>query len=94
MKKSNFLFPALLTGLMLCDPALAAAGTQSINTLFQTILTTLQGVSLVVVTIALVWAGYKIIFTSATLLGRRLSGCRSLAGRFAGGLNGNVKPAV
>ena len=68
MKKSNFLFPALLTALMLCDPALAAAGTQSINTLFQTILTTLQGVSLVVVTIiALVWAGYKIIFTSATL---------------------------
>ena len=54
MKKSNFLFPALLTALMLCDPALAAAGTQSINTLFQTILTTLQGVSLVVVTIALV----------------------------------------
>ena len=67
MKISNFLFPALLTALMLCDPALAAAGTQSINTLFQTILTTLQGVSLVVVTIALVWAGYKIIFTSATL---------------------------
>ena len=28
MKKSNFLFPALLTALMLCDPALAAAGTQ------------------------------------------------------------------
>lgn len=67
MKKSNLLFPSLLAALMLCDPALAAAGTQSVNTLFQTILTTLQGVSIVVVTIAIVWAGYKMIFTSANL---------------------------
>lgn len=67
MKKTNFLFPAFLAALMLCDPALAAAGTQSVNTLFQTILTTLQGVSIVVVTIAIVWAGYKMIFTSANL---------------------------
>lgn len=67
MKNTKFLIPALFALLAVCEPALAAAGTQSVNKLFQTILTTLQGVSLVVVTIALVWAGYKIIFTSASL---------------------------
>lgn len=49
------------------DPALAAAGTQSVNNLFQTILGVLQGVSLVVVTISILWAGYKMIFTAATI---------------------------
>lgn len=67
MKKSNFLFPALLAALMLCDPALAAAGTQSINNLFQTILTTLQGVSILVVTIAIVWAGYKVLYLGVNI---------------------------
>ena len=57
MKKSNLLFPALLAALMLCDPALAASGTQALNNTLQTILGVLQGCSLVVVTIAIGWAG-------------------------------------
>lgn len=65
MKKSNLLFPALLAALMLCDPALAASGTQALNNTLQTILGILQGCSLVVVTIAIGWAGYKILFTPA-----------------------------
>ena len=31
MKKNNFLFPAALAALILSDPALAAAGTQSLK---------------------------------------------------------------
>lgn len=49
------------------DPALAASGTQSINTLFTQILTVLQGVSVVVVTCALVWAGYRVMYTEASI---------------------------
>lgn len=67
MKKSNLLFPALLAALMLCDSAFAAAGTQSVNNMFQTILDILKGCSVVVVTIAICWAGYKILFTPAGL---------------------------
>ena len=36
MKKNNFLFPAALAALILSDPALAAAGTQSLNNTLQT----------------------------------------------------------
>lgn len=67
MKKSNLLFPALLAALMLCDPALAAAGTQALNNMLQTILGVFQGCSLVAVTGAIVWAGYKLLFTQATI---------------------------
>ena len=48
-------------------PELAAAGTQSVNNLFQTILGVLQGVSLVVVTLAILSAGYKMFFTAGTI---------------------------
>lgn len=46
MKKNNFLFPAALAALILSDPALAAAGTQSLNNTLQTILSVFQGASL------------------------------------------------
>ncbi len=67
LKTLKLLSPVLFVSLMICEPALAAAGTQSVNTLFNSILSTLQGVSLVVVTCAVVWAGYKILFTGVAL---------------------------
>ena len=50
MKKNNFLFPAALAALILSDPALAAAGTQSLNNTLQTILSVFQGASVLIVT--------------------------------------------
>ena len=75
MKKNNFLFPAALAALILSDPALAAAGTQSLNNTLQTILSVFQGASLLIVTGAIIWAdGWR-------PLPRRLFNCRSsLAG--------------
>lgn len=55
MKKNNFLFPAALAALILSDPALAAAGTQSLNNTLQTILSVFQGASLLIVTGAIIW---------------------------------------
>lgn len=54
MKKNNFLFPAALAALILSDPALAAAGTQSLNNTLQTILSVFQGASLLIVTGAII----------------------------------------
>ena len=69
MKKNNFLFPAALAALILSDPALAAAGTQSLNNTLQTILSVFQGASLLIVS-----DGWR-------PLPRRLFNCRSsLAG--------------
>ncbi len=65
--KNTILAALTAAFLMSIDPALAASGTQSINTLFQQILTVLQGVSIVVVTIALVWAGYRVMYTEASI---------------------------
>ena len=45
MKKNNFLFPAALAALILSDPALAAAGTQSLNNTLQTILSVPRRIS-------------------------------------------------
>ncbi|MVX57033.1 TrbC/VirB2 family protein [Parasutterella muris] len=67
LKTLKILSPVLFVSLMICEPALAAAGTQSVNTLFNTILSTLQGVSLAVVTVAIVWAGYKVLFMGVAL---------------------------
>lgn len=81
MKTLNFLktlSPVLLALLLISDPAMAAAGTQSINTLFQTILTTLQGVSAIVVTLAVLWAGYKVLWLGVNI--------QQVAGPFIGAI--------
>lgn len=67
MKKNNFLFPAALAALILSDPALAAAGTQSLNNTLQTILSVFQGASLLIVTGAIIWAGYRMLYTHANI---------------------------
>lgn len=64
MKKNNFLFPAALAALILSDPALAA---QSLNNTLQTILSVFQGASLLIVTGAIIWAGYRMLYTHANI---------------------------
>ena len=81
MKTLNLLktlSPVLILLLALSEPAFAAAGTQSVNTLFNTLLGILQGVSLVVVTCAIVWAGYKVLFTGVAI--------QQVAGPFMGAI--------
>ena len=58
---SKALIPALLA-IVAAEPALAAAGTQSVTNFFNTIESTLQTVSLVVVTISVMWAGFRVLF--------------------------------
>ena len=65
-KSFKFFFCSLA---LLATPAFAAGGSgSSVDTLFNTILTTLQGLSLVVVTIAIMWAGYKMLFKGASIM--------------------------
>ncbi len=47
--------------------AAAAEGTTNVSTLFQTILDTMQGVGVVLATIAFVYAGFKMLFLRASL---------------------------
>lgn len=67
MKKRNLgLLAAAAFGSM---PAFAAGGSGStVNTLFDQVLSILQGLSVVVVTIAIIWAGYKVLFKGAALM--------------------------
>ena len=56
------ILPAALLAVAAAEPALAAAGTQSLTNFFNTIQGTLQTVSLVVVTISVMWAGFRVLF--------------------------------
>lgn len=58
---------ALLTALLASGPAFAASGTSNVNTLFQTILDTMQDVAVVIATIAFVYAGFKMLFLRASI---------------------------
>ena len=58
---------AALLALLAPGIAAAAGGTSNINTLFQTILDTMQDVAVVVATIAFVYAGFKMLFLRASL---------------------------
>ena len=74
--------PALLAVIAListfAEPALAAGGTQSVNNLLQTILGLCQSASYGVVTLAIIWAGYRMIWTSASI--------QHIAGPFLGAI--------
>lgn len=61
MKLNRFqkILPLALLTAVAAEPALAAAGTQSVTNFFNTIQGTLQTVSLVVVTISVMWAGFE-----------------------------------
>jgi len=52
---------------MAVEPAFAQGGLDKVNTFMDNVLTILRGVSLTVVTIAIMWAGYKYLFKHADL---------------------------
>lgn len=64
--KIRKLLPVIVC-MALSNVAWAAGGTQSVNNLFETFLDVLQGLSVVVVTIAVSWAGYKVLFLGNTM---------------------------
>lgn len=69
MRVRTALLPILALGLLAlaADPALAAGGLDKINTFMDNVLQVLRGVSIAVVTIAIMWAGYKYLFQKADL---------------------------
>ncbi|HET9239208.1 MAG TPA: TrbC/VirB2 family protein [Oligoflexus sp.] len=68
-------FVACLT-LMMASPVFAQGGLQKVNTFVQNVLLVLRGISISVVTIAIMWAGYKFLFKHAeiTEVGKILGG--------------------
>ncbi|MCD8339475.1 MAG: TrbC/VirB2 family protein [Burkholderiales bacterium] len=61
---------AVLFGLLglAIDPAFAAGGTQSVSTLLTSIQSNLSTWGVIVLTIAILFCGYKIAFTRATVM--------------------------
>jgi len=60
-----------LAALFIADPVFAqgasAGGLQKVNTFMENVLTVLRGISITVVTIAIMWAGYKFLFKHADM---------------------------
>lgn len=53
--------------LIALDPAVAQGGLEKVNTFVDHVLVVLSGVSTAVVTIAIIWAGYKFLFKQADI---------------------------
>jgi len=56
----------LIGGLCLTEPAFAQGGLSSVNTFMQTVVDLLKGAGILIVTIAIMWCGYKMIFKGAS----------------------------
>ena len=56
-----------LTPFILANVALAAGGIDKVNDFMQNLSTALYGIGAVVLTIAFMWAGFKIMFQGQTL---------------------------
>lgn len=56
----SFLFIAL-------NPAFAVGGLEKVDTFIENVLVVLRGISLGIVTIAIMWAGYKFLFKQADI---------------------------
>lgn len=78
--KKNFSFLAYLAPMVLVNVVFAAAagGLDKVNTFMNNLSTALYGVGAVVLTIAFMWAGFKIMFQGQTL--------REVAPVFIGGV--------
>ena len=65
--KGFYLSIAMLSVLaaIACEPALAAGGLEKVNTFMENILSVLRGVQVVTVTVAIIWIGYKLLFSQA-----------------------------
>lgn len=57
----------LLWFLCLCDFAFGAGGIDRVNSFAQNIATALYGVGAIILTIAIMWAGFKIMYQGQTL---------------------------
>lgn len=80
MFKSNrsvLLLTAMFCFLAFATPAMAE-GLESVNTFLETVTTLLKGAGIGIVTIAIMWAGYKLLFQK--------SGIMEIAPLFAGAL--------
>lgn len=53
--------------LFAAEPAFAQGGLDKVNTFMDNVLSILRGVSITVVTIAIMWAGYKFLFKHADI---------------------------
>ena len=53
--------------LMVAEPAFAQGGLDKVNTFDENVLVVLRGISIGVVTIAIMWAGYKFLFKHADM---------------------------
>lgn len=84
MKKFMTLTSAsILLVLLMVDPAFAqVGGLTKVTTLIDSVSTLLRGISIAVVTIAFMWAGYKFLFKHAQLeeVGKILAGGLMIAG--------------
>lgn len=62
--------------LFAAEPAFAQGGLDKVNTFMDNVLSVLRGVSITVVTIAIIWAGYKFLFKHADIaeVGKILAG--------------------
>lgn len=71
---AHFAF-ALLLSLVFIEPAFAQ-GLEKVNTFMNNVVAVLRGASLAVVTIAIMWAGYKYLFKHADIaeVGKILAG--------------------
>jgi len=56
----------LIGGLCCAEPALAQGGLSSVNTFMQTVVDLLKGAGILIVTIAIMWCGYKMLFKGAS----------------------------
>ena len=54
-----------MLAMLAMEPALAQSGLQKVNTFLENVLSVLRGASIAVVTIAIIWAGYKFLFKHA-----------------------------
>lgn len=64
--------------LSICNVAFAVGGIDKVNTFMQNLATALYGVGAVVLTIAIMWAGFKVMYQGQTL--------REVAPTFIGGI--------
>lgn len=58
---------AAVAALMVAEPAFAQGGLDKVNTFVENVLAVLRGISIGVVTIAIMWAGYKFLFKHADM---------------------------
>ena len=52
---------------LIIDPALAEGGLEKVDKFIDNVLAVLRGISLGIVTIAIMWAGYKFLFKQADI---------------------------